>query len=90
MVGKFLDGLRELVRKDRREVCLVAGVDLAHVGRQFGDREPDHAKIFSNGWRAKIVVWSSDSRLSMRRDFFTRLPRIRINDGSADSRRSIR
>jgi MEMO1 family protein len=40
MVGKFLDGLRELVRKDRRELCLVAGVDLAHVGRQFGDRQP--------------------------------------------------
>jgi MEMO1 family protein len=40
MVGKFLDGLRELVRKDPRELCLVAGVDLAHVGRQFGDRQP--------------------------------------------------
>ena len=40
MVGKFLDGLRELVSQERRELCLIAGVDLAHVGRQFGDRQP--------------------------------------------------
>jgi AmmeMemoRadiSam system protein B len=25
---------------EKRRVCFVAGVDLAHVGRQFGDREP--------------------------------------------------
>jgi MEMO1 family protein len=29
-----------LVEKEKRQVCFVAGVDLAHVGRQFGDREP--------------------------------------------------
>jgi MEMO1 family protein len=29
-----------LVENERREVCLIAGVDLAHVGRQFGDGEP--------------------------------------------------
>ena len=39
-VGNFLESLRELASKEQREVCFVAGVDLAHVGRQFGDREP--------------------------------------------------
>ena len=39
-VGAFLDALRELAQKEQRRVCFVAGVDLAHVGRQFGDREP--------------------------------------------------
>jgi AmmeMemoRadiSam system protein B len=39
-VGNFLTALRELARSEQREVCFVAGVDLAHVGRQFGDREP--------------------------------------------------
>jgi hypothetical protein len=39
-VGGFLRALRELAAKESRQVCFVAGVDLAHVGRQFGDREP--------------------------------------------------
>ena len=40
MVGNFLAALRDLISQERREVCLIAGVDLAHVGRQFGDRQP--------------------------------------------------
>jgi len=39
-VGTFLGALKSLVENERREVCLVAGVDLAHVGQQFGDVEP--------------------------------------------------
>jgi len=39
-VGGFLRALREMVDKETRRICLIAGVDLAHVGRQFGDREP--------------------------------------------------
>jgi AmmeMemoRadiSam system protein B len=39
-VGVFLHALRELAERESRQVCFVAGVDLAHVGRQFGDREP--------------------------------------------------
>jgi hypothetical protein len=39
-VGKFLRALGELTQKERRRTCFVAGVDLAHVGREFGDREP--------------------------------------------------
>jgi AmmeMemoRadiSam system protein B len=29
-----------MVEKESRNICFIAGVDLAHVGRQFGDREP--------------------------------------------------
>ena len=39
-VGTFLRALRDLAENESRRVCFVAGVDLAHVGRQFGDREP--------------------------------------------------
>lgn len=39
-VGSFLQLLRDLAENESRRVCFVAGVDLAHVGRQFGDREP--------------------------------------------------
>jgi MEMO1 family protein len=39
-VGTFLRTLRYLAALESRRVCFVAGVDLAHVGRQFGDREP--------------------------------------------------
>jgi len=39
-VGGFLNALRDLAEKDTRRLCFVAGVDLAHVGQQFGDREP--------------------------------------------------
>jgi hypothetical protein len=39
-VAQFLDAVRDLAEKERRTVCFVAGVDLAHVGAQFGDREP--------------------------------------------------
>jgi AmmeMemoRadiSam system protein B len=39
-VGTFLRTLRRMVEKESRNICFIAGVDLAHVGRQFGDREP--------------------------------------------------
>jgi AmmeMemoRadiSam system protein B len=39
-VGDFLRALRGLAEKETRRVCFIAGVDLAHVGPQFGDREP--------------------------------------------------
>jgi AmmeMemoRadiSam system protein B len=38
-VGGFLRTLHEAAAKEARQVCFVAGVDLAHVGRQFGDHE---------------------------------------------------
>ena len=39
-IGDFFKALRGLVEKENRQVCFVAGVDLAHVGAQFGDQEP--------------------------------------------------
>ena len=39
-VGGFLKTLRELASQESRQICFVAGVDLAHVGKQFGDQEP--------------------------------------------------
>jgi MEMO1 family protein len=38
-VPRFLDALRETVAASARRVCLVAGVDLAHVGPRFGDTD---------------------------------------------------
>jgi MEMO1 family protein len=40
-VPRFLDGLRETIAASRRRVCVVAGVDLAHVGPRFGDAVPN-------------------------------------------------
>jgi len=39
-IATFLGALRDLTEQEASQVCFVAGVDLAHVGRQFGDREP--------------------------------------------------
>ncbi|MEE9144279.1 MAG: AmmeMemoRadiSam system protein B [Candidatus Binatia bacterium] len=39
-IANFLETLRGLVQDEARRVCFVAGVDLAHVGAQFGDRDP--------------------------------------------------
>ncbi len=42
-VPRFLDALRETMAASARRVCLIAGVDLAHVGPRFGDPEPNTA-----------------------------------------------
>jgi AmmeMemoRadiSam system protein B len=42
-VPRFLDALRETMAASSRRVCLVAGVDLAHVGPRFGDSAPNTA-----------------------------------------------
>jgi AmmeMemoRadiSam system protein B len=39
-VKTVLQALRRLTAAETRRVCFVAGVDLAHVGQQFGDSEP--------------------------------------------------
>jgi len=38
-VGEFAEALRRTIAEDPRTVCLVAGVDLAHVGHKFGDAQ---------------------------------------------------
>ena len=39
-VETFINTLQHLVAQESRQICFVAGVDLAHVGKQFGDLEP--------------------------------------------------
>lgn len=39
-IGDFLAALRETLAERAGRVCLVGGVDLAHVGPRFGDRDP--------------------------------------------------
>ncbi|HLH78450.1 MAG TPA: AmmeMemoRadiSam system protein B [Candidatus Binataceae bacterium] len=38
-VGAFLDALGEELAADGRRVCIIAGVDFAHVGKKFGDAQ---------------------------------------------------
>lgn len=40
-IPRFIDALLETMAASRRTVCLIAGVDLAHVGPRFGDPEPN-------------------------------------------------
>jgi AmmeMemoRadiSam system protein B len=42
-VPRFVDALRDTIASSSRRVCLIAGVDLAHVGPRFGDTEPNTA-----------------------------------------------
>lgn len=39
-IGRFIEALRETVEADGRRVCMIAGVDFAHVGTKFGDPGP--------------------------------------------------
>jgi AmmeMemoRadiSam system protein B len=36
-VASFLDSIRTELARDGRKVCIIAGVDFAHVGKKFGD-----------------------------------------------------
>jgi MEMO1 family protein len=40
-VPRFIEALLETMAASPRRVCLIAGVDLAHVGPRFGDAEPN-------------------------------------------------
>jgi len=42
-VPRFVDALRDTIASSSRRVCLIAGVDLAHVGPRFGDAQPNTA-----------------------------------------------
>ncbi len=45
-VGSFIEALRDELAADSRSVCIIAGVDFAHVGRKFGDeRAADEAFV---------------------------------------------
>jgi AmmeMemoRadiSam system protein B len=40
-VPRFLDALATTIAASSRRVCVIGGVDLAHVGPRFGDAEPN-------------------------------------------------
>lgn len=40
-IPRFIDALLETMAASGRNVCLIGGVDLAHVGPRFGDAEPN-------------------------------------------------
>jgi MEMO1 family protein len=40
-VPRFVDALAATIAASHRRVCVIGGVDLAHVGPQFGDPEPN-------------------------------------------------
>lgn len=39
-VAAFLSALKETMAQSKKKICLVAGVDFAHVGQKFGDQGP--------------------------------------------------
>lgn len=46
-VARFLEALRTLARRERERLFFVLGVDLAHVGRRYGD--PEAARAHERG-----------------------------------------
>ncbi|HZY58312.1 MAG TPA: AmmeMemoRadiSam system protein B [Candidatus Binataceae bacterium] len=44
-VSSFVEALRAELAAESRSVCIIAGVDFAHVGRKFGDQEPADEKF---------------------------------------------
>jgi MEMO1 family protein len=55
-VPRFVDALRNTIASSSRRVCLIAGVDLAHVGPRFGDAAPNTADSLA-------VVEAADRRM---------------------------
>ncbi len=55
-ISEFIAGLRETIRSCGEEVCVVAGVDMAHIGQQFGDEDLlDQQRL--------TAQWSDDQQL---------------------------
>jgi len=40
LVAEFLDALRSMVAGSQKRICFISGVDLSHMGPQFGDSNP--------------------------------------------------
>jgi AmmeMemoRadiSam system protein B len=47
-VGAFIEALREEIDAQPRRVCIIAGVDFAHIGKKFGD---------SHGAGPEVLQW---------------------------------
>ncbi|MGA1198778.1 MAG: AmmeMemoRadiSam system protein B [Candidatus Latescibacterota bacterium] len=49
VVSEFVQGLKEVLNVSGKRVCLIAGVDLSHVGQHFGD-----ADVLTDGFVADV------------------------------------
>jgi hypothetical protein len=58
-VPRFVDALRETIAASPRRVCLIAGVDLAHVGPRFGDAEANTAAFLAQVEQADRAMLES-------------------------------
>ena len=56
-VPRFLGALAESLAASPRRVCVVGGVDLAHVGPRFGDAEPNTAAFLAEvEWKDRAML----------------------------------
>jgi AmmeMemoRadiSam system protein B len=60
MAGAFIDALKREIAAEKRRVCVISGVDLAHVGGRFGDKDmnltPTRRKIFEETDRTMLEI----------------------------------
>jgi AmmeMemoRadiSam system protein B len=69
MAGAFIEALKREIAADKRRICIIAGVDLAHVGGRFGDEDlkltATRRKIFEETDRTmlEIILKGSASKL---------------------------
>lgn len=65
-LNDFLGALAEAIRADGREVCFIAGVDLAHIGPHFGDAHPpspeDRARLEARDRETMRYVCAGDAQ----------------------------
>jgi AmmeMemoRadiSam system protein B len=50
VVAEFIEALRETALESGEEVCFVGGVDMAHIGQQFGDPELLNDERLKSQW----------------------------------------
>lgn len=58
-VPRFVDALLAAMAVSRRKVCVIAGVDLAHVGPRFGDPIPNTAEFLEEVGRRDRAMLES-------------------------------
>ena len=60
MIGAFIEALKREIGAEKRRICVIAGVDLAHVGGRFGDENlkltPTRRKIFEETDRTMLEI----------------------------------
>ncbi|HUT32513.1 MAG TPA: AmmeMemoRadiSam system protein B [Planctomycetota bacterium] len=62
-IRDFLDALRDVLAESGRQVCTIAGADLSHVGRQFGDEYELTPQVMADVERADREMLAHVERL---------------------------